>query len=194
MRTLSSLWNDEAGFIVSAELVLLSSLLVIGLITGIGAVQESVIGEYEDVAGAIRSLDQSYAYNGMHGCVQPACGGFSSWTAGSGYSSAGTAPPPCFDYSLLPGPVPVPVAPPAVVTPPVPVPAVPVPAPCAPVQTVGPAPACAPTSVTLCNGRSPCAGPAACPCPAGAGPLRASSVNADYGYADPRPLMGPLVW
>src|SRR5262245_41932889 len=136
MRALLSLWNDEAGFIVSAELVLLSSLLVIGLIAGIGTVQESVVGEYEDVADAIRSLDQSYAYNGMHGCFQPACGGFGSWTAGSGYSTSQAAPPACFDYSLLPSPVPV--VPPAVVTPPVPVPSLPVPAPCAPVPTVSP--------------------------------------------------------
>jgi len=195
MRTLSSLWNEEAGFIVSAELVLLSSLLVIGLITGIGAVQESVVGEYEDVAGAIRSLDQSYGYNGMHGCVQPGCCGFSSWTAGSGYSTSQAAPPACFDYSLLPSPVPMPVVPQAVVTPPIPVPAVPVPAPCAPVPTVSPAAAYPQVAVPQSNGCSPpCNRPAACPCPAGAGPLPTSSVNADYGYSDPRPLMGPLVW
>ena len=59
MRTLLSLWNDEAGFIVSAELVLLGTLLVVGLLAGMTCMQEAVIGEYQDVAGAISSLDQS---------------------------------------------------------------------------------------------------------------------------------------
>lgn len=81
---LSSLWTDEAGFIVSAELVLLGTLLVVGLIAGLSCVQESVIGEYQDVAGAIRSLDQSYAFQGMHGGIAlPCCTG--SWTAGSAF-------------------------------------------------------------------------------------------------------------
>jgi Flp pilus assembly pilin Flp len=93
---LSSLWRDEAGFIVSAELVLLGTLLVVGLIAGLSCVQEAVIGEYQDVAGAIRSLDQSYAFSGMQGCISPQCGS-GSWTAGSAYPPLNPACAACFD-------------------------------------------------------------------------------------------------
>ncbi|MBL8850147.1 MAG: hypothetical protein JNG89_10710 [Planctomycetaceae bacterium] len=193
MRTLSSLWNDEAGFIVSAELVLLGSLLVVGLLAGMSCMQEAVIGEYQDVAGAISSLDQSYSYNGMHGCFQPACCGFGSWTAGSAYPASNAAAPVIFDYTLQPVPVAsllTPVAPPAFVTPPVPAicPPVPVqtPAPMIPAEPSRPAPACRPHQAAGCA-------PAGCPCVDTHRSIPANNYR-DYGYADPRPLMGPLVW
>jgi len=40
---LRALLNDEAGFVVSAELVLIATLLVIGLIVGLSEVQHSVV-------------------------------------------------------------------------------------------------------------------------------------------------------
>ena len=85
MYTLSKqLLRDEAGFIVSAELVIVGTVLVLGLITGMACVQEALVGEYKEVAGALRGLDQSYYYSGMQGCVSRRCG-VTSWTAGSSY-------------------------------------------------------------------------------------------------------------
>ena len=85
MYTLSKqLFHDEAGFIVSAELVIVGTVLVLGLITGMACVQEALVGEYKEVAGALRGLDQSYYYGGMRGCVSRRCG-VTSWTAGSSY-------------------------------------------------------------------------------------------------------------
>ncbi len=60
-----NLWNDEAGFIVSAELVLIATLLVIGLIVGLSEVQHAVVAELNDVADAIGELNQSYAFSGF---------------------------------------------------------------------------------------------------------------------------------
>ena len=60
------LLNDEAGFIVSAELVLVATLLVIGLIVGLSEVQHAVVSELNDVADAIGELNQSYLYSGFH--------------------------------------------------------------------------------------------------------------------------------
>ena len=62
---LKNLWIDEAGFIVSAELVLVATLLVIGLIVGLSEVQHAVVQELNDVAEAIGSLNQSYTYTGF---------------------------------------------------------------------------------------------------------------------------------
>lgn len=61
----TSLVNDEAGFIVSAELVLVATILVIGLIVGMSEVQHALNAELNDVAEAIGSLNQSYFYSGF---------------------------------------------------------------------------------------------------------------------------------
>lgn len=63
---LRQLLNDEAGFIVSAELVLIATILVLGLIVGLSQVQYAVVTELADVAKAIGSLNQSYYYSGFH--------------------------------------------------------------------------------------------------------------------------------
>jgi len=60
-----ALLQDESGFIVSAELVLVATLLVIGLIVGLSEVQYAVVAELNDVADAIGSLNQSYSYTGF---------------------------------------------------------------------------------------------------------------------------------
>ncbi len=58
-------WRDETGFLVSAELVLVATLLVLGLVVGLHAVARAVVGELNDLAGAIEALDQSYGYPGL---------------------------------------------------------------------------------------------------------------------------------
>jgi len=63
---LRQLLNDEAGFIVSAELVLIATILVLGLIVGLSQVQYAVVEELNDVAHAIGSLNQSFYYTGFH--------------------------------------------------------------------------------------------------------------------------------
>lgn len=75
-------WNDECGAILSAEAALLGTVGVVGAGAGISAMAESVDAEMQDVAFAIRSLDQSYSFKGMgDGCN---CG--KAWTAGSSFT------------------------------------------------------------------------------------------------------------
>ena len=64
------LLNDEAGFIVSAELVLVATLLVIGLIVGLSEVQHAVVSELNDVGDAIGELNQAYSFSGFSKCDQ----------------------------------------------------------------------------------------------------------------------------
>lgn len=78
MKVLNSLWNDEAGFIVSIELILIASIAVIGLIVGLTAVRDAVVSELSDVAGAIQDLNQCYSFNGVVGHSGETCG--SSYT------------------------------------------------------------------------------------------------------------------
>lgn len=66
MRSLfSRLWNDDAGFIVSAELLFLFTITVLGLLVGWVSVRNAVVTELVEVANAIQSLDQSYSYLGI---------------------------------------------------------------------------------------------------------------------------------
>ncbi|TWT39608.1 Flp family type IVb pilin [Blastopirellula retiformator] len=67
MQLVKRLWNDEAGFIVSTELILIATIVVIGLIVGLASVRDAVTSELSDVAGAIQDLDQSYTIWGVTG-------------------------------------------------------------------------------------------------------------------------------
>ncbi|SFH59633.1 hypothetical protein [Planctomicrobium piriforme] len=80
------LLNDEAGFIVSAELVLVATILVLGLIVGLSQVHYAVVEEMNDVAKAIGSLNQSYYYTGF--TAEKASGALKSGTYGSTFHDA----------------------------------------------------------------------------------------------------------
>lgn len=53
------------GFVQTAELVLLSTVLVTGLTVGLVNVRDAVTTELEDVAESIGALDQSYSFYGV---------------------------------------------------------------------------------------------------------------------------------
>lgn len=61
------LWNDNAGFVVSIELILIATIAVIGLIAGMTSVRDGVVSELSDVAGSVQDMNQSYSYNGVTG-------------------------------------------------------------------------------------------------------------------------------
>jgi len=67
VKTFRALWRGEEGFVVSSELVLIATLLVIGLLVGLVAIRNAVTGELADVARAIGNTDQSYSYTGITG-------------------------------------------------------------------------------------------------------------------------------
>jgi Flp pilus assembly pilin Flp len=64
----SRLMKDEAGFVVSAELIFIATLLVIGLVAGWVAIRNTVVSELSEVAAAIGSVDQSYSFTGLSNC------------------------------------------------------------------------------------------------------------------------------
>ena len=59
------LWSDEGGFIISTELVLIASILVIGLIVGLTQIRDQVVLELNDVASAFSNLDQSFSFGNV---------------------------------------------------------------------------------------------------------------------------------
>ena len=84
---LNQLWNDEAGFVISAELVLVLTIAVLAMIVGLSEVAVAVNTELNDISNAIGALNQSYAYTGFVGAG--AAGGKSkSFYAGSRFEDA----------------------------------------------------------------------------------------------------------
>jgi hypothetical protein len=57
--------NKKAGFVVTSELLLITTILVIGLIAGWVTVRNSLNAELEDFAEAIGDLNQSYDFAGI---------------------------------------------------------------------------------------------------------------------------------
>ena len=64
MKLLRRLWNDEAGFVVSSELVLVATMLVIGLVVGLTSLRNQVVQELADTGAAIGMISQGYEYTG----------------------------------------------------------------------------------------------------------------------------------
>ena len=62
---LKTLWNDEAGVILSAELVLVATILVLGMLVGLVELQCSIVAELSDLSSAFGNLNQSYQVSGF---------------------------------------------------------------------------------------------------------------------------------
>lgn len=67
---LQKFMNDECGLIISAELVLVLTICVLGVIVGLSSVVVAVNEELLDVAHAIGSFNQSYCVPGFLGCLK----------------------------------------------------------------------------------------------------------------------------
>ena len=60
LLNLKRLWSEEDGFIVSAELILISTVLVLSLIVGLCEVRTSITSELVDIANAFGCVNQSF--------------------------------------------------------------------------------------------------------------------------------------
>ena len=56
----TNLINDEAGFIISAELVIVATVAVLAMLVGLSEVSSNINNELEDIGSAFGSLNQSY--------------------------------------------------------------------------------------------------------------------------------------
>ena len=67
MTMFKSLWEDQSGAIISAELILVVTILILGMVVGLTTLRDQVIQELGDVAIAIASVNQSYSFSGVTG-------------------------------------------------------------------------------------------------------------------------------
>ena len=56
--------KKQAGFVVTAELLLITTILVLGLITGWTKVRDQTLAELSDSGAAIGAINQSYTMKG----------------------------------------------------------------------------------------------------------------------------------
>ena len=85
LRLANDLWIDQAGFIVSAEMVLISTVGAVGIGTGLVCLRDAVNRELTDVACALTALDQSYCYTGFRSYQDPCRLRIKAQTAGSSF-------------------------------------------------------------------------------------------------------------
>ena len=64
MKIVRKFWADEAGIIVSTEIILVVLLLVLGLLAGMASLRDAVASELGDLGEAINNLDGSYQFAG----------------------------------------------------------------------------------------------------------------------------------
>lgn len=83
MKPLAGLWRDEAGFIISAELVLVMTIGVLAMVVGLTAVRDAVVHELNDVSHAIGTASQSYSVNGLEKATH---GGKHAYIKGFGFN------------------------------------------------------------------------------------------------------------
>ena len=82
---LKTIWIDESGIIISAELVLVLTIAVLATVVGLSEVAVAVNTELNDVSNAFGALNQSYHYCGFQASSH---GKQKSGFAGSCFSDA----------------------------------------------------------------------------------------------------------
>ena len=74
LRVAQRLAADEAGFVISAELVLVLTIAVLAMVVGLTAVRDAVTHELNDVAHAVGAASQSYNVVHLtksgHSCIE----------------------------------------------------------------------------------------------------------------------------
>lgn len=58
------LFNDEVGFVISAELVLVLTIAVLGMVVGLTSVRDAINAELVDLSNAFGAIDQGYSVRG----------------------------------------------------------------------------------------------------------------------------------
>jgi len=86
MRSLfSKLWKDDSGALLSFEWILLATILVLAMVVGLKTVQQAILQEFEELAGAIGAISQTYSYAGATGCCANVVGAVYTDTSRNAY-------------------------------------------------------------------------------------------------------------
>ena len=79
------LFNDEAGFVVSAELALIVTLIFTAVAVGVAVARDALVAEYNDISEMIGTMDQSYNLAG-HSVARTGTGNVHADNSSFGYN------------------------------------------------------------------------------------------------------------
>lgn len=79
---LRNFWNDECGAVISAELVLILTIVCLSLVLGLSELAHGIVQELNDVGDALGNLNQSYFFGGF-AASKTFGSGFKAFTVGS---------------------------------------------------------------------------------------------------------------
>ena len=67
MKLLSRFWKEEAGVLISLELILAAIMLVFGLVAGMQILRDAAAQELADLGMAIGAINNSFTITGIAG-------------------------------------------------------------------------------------------------------------------------------
>jgi hypothetical protein len=78
---ITKLINDENGFLISTELIVIFTLMLCGTVVGFAVIRDSLVMELHDASEAIGAVSQSYNVTGIrkardNGNYHARCSGF----------------------------------------------------------------------------------------------------------------------
>lgn len=76
LQLFKKLWDDEQGVVITSELILISTVVVLAMVVGLTEVSHAVTGELIDVANGYNRLNQGRRYQQL------------GWNGNSGNNSA----------------------------------------------------------------------------------------------------------
>ena len=81
---LRTLWDDDGGAVITPEWIMVSTILVIGVLTGFIAVRQTVMARAIDLANHAQVSNQSYSFSGQASCEAATGGAAFMFTGGDG--------------------------------------------------------------------------------------------------------------
>lgn len=78
------IWRDTSGGVFTTELMLITSMVVAGVGTGLGHYRNAIHDELSDLARSVQSINQSFVVSGVRSA--------SARSAGSGFLDAADTP------------------------------------------------------------------------------------------------------
>jgi len=97
---LRKLWNDDCGAILTAEYLTLGSVVVLGGVAGLNAMQNSINSEMQEFGNSVRSIRQTYAAPGFRAGGASTSGSAATDSGYRGGSSSGAST--CTQCDLVP--------------------------------------------------------------------------------------------
>jgi hypothetical protein len=70
---LLKLWRDDCGALITVEWLFVGTILVIGLVAGLGSLRNHITNELDEFGSSVSTLNQCYSVLGLTSCASGTC-------------------------------------------------------------------------------------------------------------------------